>query len=93
MGFVEGNLIWTLLAAFAGVPARAANPEAAKYAACVAKVSTAPDAALDMATGWRARGGGVAAQHCIALALIGLKLISGLVRDAVKSPIVGWGPI
>lgn len=53
-------------------PPQPASPEAAKYGACVAKVNTAPEAALDMATSWRASGGGVAAQHCIALALVGL---------------------
>lgn len=49
------------------------NPEAVKYVACVRQAYAAPEAALEMATAWRAGGGGVAAQHCVALALTALK--------------------
>jgi tetratricopeptide (TPR) repeat protein len=54
-------------------PAKTINPEADKYIQCVTRVATAPDQALDMATAWRAGGGGVSAQHCIALALVQLE--------------------
>jgi tetratricopeptide (TPR) repeat protein len=61
-----------LVIAGASASSAAPAPEAAKYAVCVTKAPEAPEAALDMATAWRAGGGGVAAQHCVALALMGL---------------------
>jgi tetratricopeptide (TPR) repeat protein len=41
-----------------------------RYQNCLALAKSTPDKALDMATGWRAEGGGVPAMHCQALALI-----------------------
>jgi tetratricopeptide (TPR) repeat protein len=41
-----------------------------RYQSCMALVKSAPDKALDMATGWRAEGGATPAMHCQALALI-----------------------
>jgi tetratricopeptide (TPR) repeat protein len=41
-----------------------------RYQSCLAQVKSAPDKAMEMATGWRAEGGGVPAMHCQALALI-----------------------
>jgi tetratricopeptide (TPR) repeat protein len=41
-----------------------------RYQTCLALVKSTPDKALNMATGWRAEGGGVPAMHCQALALI-----------------------
>jgi regulator of sirC expression with transglutaminase-like and TPR domain len=43
-----------------------------RYLACVALAESAPEAALDRARDWRARGGGTAARHCLALALVSL---------------------
>jgi tetratricopeptide (TPR) repeat protein len=43
------------------------------YAACVALTQRAPESALESAMTWRDQGGGPAARHCVALALIALK--------------------
>ncbi len=50
--------------------AAAGTSDSARYQSCLAQVKVAPGKALDMATGWRADGGGVPAMHCQALALI-----------------------
>jgi tetratricopeptide (TPR) repeat protein len=41
-----------------------------RYENCLGLAKSTPDKAVDMATGWRAEGGGVPAMHCQALALI-----------------------
>jgi tetratricopeptide (TPR) repeat protein len=43
------------------------------YQQCMALARTQPDAAFTQAVQWRARGGGFAAEHCEALALMGLR--------------------
>jgi tetratricopeptide (TPR) repeat protein len=50
--------------------AAAGTSDNVRYQSCLAQTKVAPDKALDMATGWRAEGGGVPAMHCQALALI-----------------------
>ncbi len=42
------------------------------YADCIATIADKPKEAFDKAQGWRARGGGIGAEHCAALALIEL---------------------
>ena len=42
------------------------------YADCIATIADKPKEAFDKAEGWRARGGGIGAEHCAALALIEL---------------------
>jgi|TARA_B100001964_G_scaffold232178_1_gene287674 regulator of sirC expression with transglutaminase-like and TPR domain len=43
-----------------------------RYLTCVALVESAPEAALKRAQDWHGRGGGTAARHCLALALVAL---------------------
>lgn len=45
----------------------------AQYAACIALTQRAPEDALESAMAWRDQGGGPAARHCVALALIALR--------------------
>jgi len=45
-----------------------------KYQRCIALSKSNPDAAFDMALAWHDFGGGEAAGHCIATALMGLKI-------------------
>ena len=54
-------------------PPRSAEADAATYERCMKLAREDPGAARDLAEGWRDRGGGHPADHCIALALIGLK--------------------
>jgi tetratricopeptide (TPR) repeat protein len=44
----------------------------AKYEDCLLQVQAAPDEAYETAMSWEAMGGGEAAQHCAAVALIGM---------------------
>ena len=53
-------------------PAPGPGPEQA-YQQCMELARTRPDAAFTQAVQWRARGGGFAAEHCEALALMGLR--------------------
>lgn len=46
---------------------------AQRYRACMAEAKNAPQNAFEMALSWRGLGGGDAAEHCVASALIGLK--------------------
>lgn len=50
-----------------------APPPPQQYAQCLALAHTNPQRAYDEAQGWREAGGGFPAQHCEAVALIGLK--------------------
>jgi tetratricopeptide (TPR) repeat protein len=45
-----------------------------KYQRCILLSKTDPDAAFDMSLAWQDFGGGEAAGHCIAAALVGLKI-------------------
>ncbi|MBT5049802.1 MAG: hypothetical protein HOM58_14975 [Rhodospirillaceae bacterium] len=64
----------------AGLPAVAQRPdkyapqslEAREYAACMKLARSNPKAAHDSALAWRAKAGGNAAIHCIAVSLLGL---------------------
>ncbi|HJW42065.1 MAG TPA: tetratricopeptide repeat protein [Rhizomicrobium sp.] len=58
---------------FAALPfaARAAGPET--YDACLARTQSDPAGALAQASAWEKQGGGAAADHCAALALVGLR--------------------
>jgi tetratricopeptide (TPR) repeat protein len=44
-----------------------------QYDSCLAEVATSPQAALNRAEAWHESGGGFPAEHCAAVALIGLK--------------------
>ncbi len=46
--------------------------DASHYRACLAAASSAPGQALDDAMRWATNGGGLPAQHCAALALVGM---------------------
>src|SRR5512135_1865326 len=52
---------------------RAADADAATYEHCMKLAKEDPAAARDLATHWRERGGAHPAEHCFAVALIGLK--------------------
>lgn len=65
-----------ILAASIAAPAAAQHlpaVEAEHYARCMNAAHENPAAALDSAQAWRATGGGHPAEHCAAVALIGLK--------------------
>lgn len=55
------------------VPVAAAPTPAAHYRECLAASSANPAAALKDAESWARSGGGIPAQHCAALSLVGLK--------------------
>jgi regulator of sirC expression with transglutaminase-like and TPR domain len=58
-----------------GIGANAAAQEidhAGRYSTCMEQAATAPKAAFEAALRWRDLGGGEAADHCIAAALMGL---------------------
>jgi tetratricopeptide (TPR) repeat protein len=44
-----------------------------QYEQCVARAQGDPEAALMLANAWRSKGGGGAAEHCAAVALVGLR--------------------
>ena len=71
-------MVATILALIAAVtvasPVRGApvaDPSGA-YADCMALVNRDPETAFESAMSWRDSGGGAAARHCVALALLGL---------------------
>lgn len=65
-------LLFLLAFLFAG-PAAAKDPDGQrKYDACMAQARDKPEQAFETATAWRGLGGGDAAEHCAATALIGL---------------------
>jgi tetratricopeptide (TPR) repeat protein len=66
-------LVCAFLALTSCLAARAALPTDDAYDACLARAQTDPAGALLQADGWSKTGGGAAADHCAALALIGLK--------------------
>lgn len=65
-----------LLSAPAVLAAPRSVPDSAHYRRCLADSGTSPAMALTDAQAWLAAGGGVPAQHCAALALVGLKRFS-----------------
>jgi tetratricopeptide (TPR) repeat protein len=56
-----------------GKPPRAADTDAATYERCMKLARDNPAAARELAESWRGRGGAHPAEHCQAVALIGLK--------------------
>src|ERR1700676_2221784 len=54
-------------------PLRSADADAATYDHCMNLAKEAPPAARDLAERWHDRGGAHPADHCFAIALIGLK--------------------
>ena len=56
-----------------GKPPRSAETDAATYDRCMKLAWDNPSGARDLAESWRARGGAHPAEHCQAVALIGLK--------------------
>jgi len=62
-----------LLALLLPLPALAAQPDPQHYRLCLNNASSNPGAALVDADVWAKAGGGVPAQHCAAVALVGLK--------------------
>lgn len=82
---LQGAAIFLLFSALLPIagPASAAKPErpqlrdesaqAAKYARCMAIARDKPRAARDFAEAWIKKGGAHPAEHCAAVALIGLK--------------------
>jgi tetratricopeptide (TPR) repeat protein len=65
--------ILPLAAMFAVLAFAARAASADSYDACLAKAQSDPAAALAQASAWSRRGGGAAADHCAALALVGLR--------------------
>jgi tetratricopeptide (TPR) repeat protein len=73
---------------------RDASADAERYQKCMALArSSKPDAGWEMAAGWKAAGGAHPAEHCAAVALIGLKQyveaavrLEKLAADMVKGP-------
>lgn len=63
----------TIAAATEPAPPRNAEAEAATYARCMKLARQDPGAAQKLATTWREHGGAHPADHCAAVALIGLK--------------------
>jgi tetratricopeptide (TPR) repeat protein len=55
------------------LPPRASDADAATYERCMNLAKEDPPAARDLAESWHDRGGGHPADHCLAVALIGLK--------------------
>ncbi|MBL6851905.1 MAG: hypothetical protein ISS15_05595 [Alphaproteobacteria bacterium] len=51
----------------------AATPSASQYEACLQRAQTDPSGALMLATSWAKSGGGAPAEHCAAVALVGLR--------------------
>ena len=61
----------TIIAAPGMAPGKVID-HAHQYKACMALAKTAPQEAFETALTWRGLGGGDAAEHCVAVALIGL---------------------
>ena len=77
MGPLGIGLAGVLLAIGFGAPAHAQNrysemPIARAYASCLAMARSKPTDGFEAAIAWRDEGGGPAAGHCVAIALVGL---------------------
>jgi tetratricopeptide (TPR) repeat protein len=68
-----GLVLAALVAAFPALAQRLPAVEADHYERCMALARSEPEAGRDMAQRWRTEGGGHPAEHCEAVALIGLK--------------------
>jgi tetratricopeptide (TPR) repeat protein len=71
LGFGFALVLFALPASAAPRAAGEAG-QAAHYSRCLAQANAAPAAALNDANAWSHSGGGMAAEHCAALALVGL---------------------
>jgi tetratricopeptide (TPR) repeat protein len=82
MTFVLRALSATMLAIAVAISAHAQpikpdNPaDASRYAACMAMAQKSPQQAINDSKAWAASGGGEPAQHCAAMAYLGLGLYS-----------------
>ena len=75
------------------LPPRPADADAATYQHCMTLARDDPAAAHKLAEGWQKRGGAHPAEHCLAVALIGLRryqeaaaLLEALARAMVHAP-------
>lgn len=67
-------MILSLFAALAAQVATApATPEDGAYKACIAQIRTAPEQAVETASDWRVKGGGLPARQCQGLAYVALE--------------------
>ena len=73
MRIVLFGLTLTVLPVAVAAAAPASKPVKDRYTSCLALSDSNPLAALGEANGWSRSGGGVAADHCAALALVSLK--------------------
>ena len=62
-----------ILSLFAALAAQAAAPDDSTYKACLAQIRTAPEQAVETASDWRVKGGGLAARQCQGLAYVALE--------------------
>jgi len=78
-------------AAPAPVPVIPVLPPSERYDSCLADTRRDPAAAFKAAEDWRALGGGFPAEHCAAIALIGLKRYSEAAQrlEALASQMMG----
>jgi len=74
-------------------PRRSAEANSASYDRCMKQALDDPAAARKVAQGWRDRGGGHPAEHCLAVALIGLQQykdaatrLEALAQSMVRAP-------
>jgi tetratricopeptide (TPR) repeat protein len=66
-----GRLALAILLSLAAAPAAAqTSDQAREYADCLARAERTPRATFEWALAWRDEGGGFAARHCAALALV-----------------------
>lgn len=88
-GFIAGTIVAVILCAGA---ARAAAPAASQYEACLNRAQGDPSGALMLASSWARAGGGAPAEHCAAVALVGLRrfIEAGTKLDSLgQSPTTG----
>ncbi len=70
---VSGRAVWVLATLLVFSPLSAAEPDgASRYARCMALAESDPQQAIETANAWIDAGGGDAAGHCAAAALMGL---------------------
>lgn len=78
-------------------PAYPAQPaEESRYQACLDRTGPQPQQALEQAQEWEKQGGGLAARHCQALALIGLKRYgdaAARLEEIARQPSMGSGEV
>src|SRR5690242_9854742 len=88
-GFGAGAVAAVMLCAGAAL---AAAPSASQYEACLNRARSDPAGALMLASAWAKSGGAAPAEHCAAVALVGLRRFTeaGTKLDALgRSPATG----